>query len=236
MAKTYGEDLVAGLAPAIPMSETGRVYRDTLQNLAVNINQCIATSFNLPELDNIIFTPRVAKNDVGASDMIATAYFNTSNVNGNIFYTGKKGNRNNDGGRLNVLSAAGYGGGGTGPFGVNDHFRSIIKPLCKVNDNGKPIMNIKTVPGAKDIASIELDFYAVLSLGLGVKPNDPYDYDVLSIIPIPNTSNFTITIMKYITNNGIRKGRNSTVNYARIEQEQFRRFNNGGGRGNDRNY
>ena len=121
--------------------------------------------------------------------------------------------------------------GGTGPFGTSEHFNTVIKPLCKVNEKGNPIMNIKTVPGANGLAQIELDFNALLCLALSIKPNDPYDFGILSVDPIPNTNNFSIVIMKVIASNGVRKGRTGQVNYARIEQDQYNRFN-GGNRNN----
>lgn len=230
----YSEGLIAGLAPALGLPKIGEVYKDTTQQLAVKINEEIAGTFNLPELDNIIFTPRVARNNVGLTELIATAYFSTQNSSGNIFYKGK-GNPRTEGGRINMVNTAGIAAGGTGPFGTSEHFRQIIKPLCKVNDNGKPIMNIKTVPGTNNLASIDLDPNALLSIALGIKANDPYDFDIMSVMPIPNTNNFVIAIMKYISSDGVKKGRNSQVNYARIEQEQYRRYN-GGGSNNNRSY
>ena len=130
-----------------------------------------------------------------------------------------------------MVNTAGIAAGGTGPFGTSEHFNTVIKPLCKVNEKGNPIMNIKTVPGANGLAQIELDFNALLCLALSIKPNDPYDFGILSVDPIPNTNNFSIVIMKVIASNGVRKGRTGQVNYARIEQDQYNRFN-GGNRNN----
>lgn len=229
----YGQKLIEGLVPAIAIPTIGTVFKDTTQALAVKINEEISGTFQLPELDNIIITPRIARNDVGAAEMIATAYFSTNNPNGHIYYRGGKGkNSRGENGRVNMVNTAGIAAGGTGPFGTDDHFNTVIKPLCKVNDKGNPIMNIKAVPGTNNLAQIELDFNALLCLALSIKPNDPYDFGILSVEPIPNTSNFSIVIMKLIASNGVRKGRNSQVNYSRIEQEQYRRFNGGGGNRN----
>lgn len=230
----FNEKLIEGLAPALPVQEVGRIFVDTTQSLAVKINEEISNTFNLPEIDNIIFTPRIARNNVGASEFIATAYFTTKNNAGNIFYKGKGNNRLSGGGRLNMVSTAGNAAGGSGPFGTSDHFRQVIKPLCKVNDNGKPIMNIKVVPESNNLASIELDPYALFAIALGIKPGDPYDYDIANVNPINDTSNFSITFYKYIISGSSRKGRNTQVNYARIEQSQYAKYN--GGNKNGRNY
>lgn len=228
----YGQKLINGLDPAIALPTIGKVFKDTTQSLAVKLNEELAGTFELPEIDNIIITPRVARNDVGATELIATAYFSTTNPNGNIYYRGGKGkNQRGENGRVNMVNTAGIAAGGTGPFGTSEHFNTVIKPLCKVNEKGNPIMNIKTVPGANGLAQIELDFNALLCLALSIKPNDPYDFGILSVDPIPNTSNFSIVIMKVIASNGVRKGRTGQVNYARIEQDQYNRFN-GGNRNN----
>lgn len=230
----YGQKMIEGLSPAISIPKIGEVFKDTTQALAVKINEEISGTFDLPELDNIIITPRIARNGVGATELIVNAYFSTLNPNGNIYYRGGKGkNYRGESGRINVANLSGAGVGGTGPFGTNEHFNKVIKPLCKVNDKGNPIMNIKSVPGANGLAQIELDADAVFCLALGIKPNDPYDFSILSVEPVANTNNFSIVIMKMVTSNGVRKGRNSQVNYSRIEQEVYKRYNNGGG--NNRN-
>ena len=229
------EDLIKGLAPAIPMQEVGKVFKETTQGLSAKINEAISRSFDLPELDNIILIPKIAHNSVGASDLMALAYFSTVDATGNIFYRGKGTNRRDGSGRMMIVEASNGSTGGTGKFGTSDHFRQIMKPFCRVNENnGKAIFDIKSVSGHNNLASLELDPNALISFALGVEPNDAYDFDIFGITPIPNSNNFSISIMKYISSNGVRKGRHNTVNYARLEQDQFRRFN--GGNNNNRNY
>lgn len=229
------EDLIKGLAPAIEMQEVGKVFKETLQGLAAKVNESISRTFDLPELDNIILLPKIAHNAVGASDLKAIAYFSTVDGNGNIFYRGKGSNRRDGSGRIMIVEASNGSTGGTGKFGTSDHFRQIMKPFCKVNDNnGKAIFDIKSVPGHNNLASLELDANALISFALGVEPNDAYDFDIFSVVPIPNSKNYSIAIMKYINVDGVRKGRHNTVNYARLEQDQFRIFNGNGN--NNRNY
>lgn len=231
----YTEQVKEGLKTTISIPVIGNLFQDTLQSLAVKINEEISGTFGLTELDNLILVPRVAKNATGATEIGAFAYFSTTNPQGNIFYRGK-GNNRVEGGRINMVTSAGIAGGGTGPFGTSQLFNQVIKPLCKVGDNGKPILNIKTVPGTNGVAAVELDFNALLCLALGIKPNDQYDFDIINVSPIPNTTNYTIVFTKYIVSNGVRKGRNSQINYARIEQDQFRRLNGGGNNNNGRSY
>ena len=226
-------ELEAGLKPVVPMTHTGNMYVDTTQALAEKACVAISNTLNIPELDNILFIPKLANNSVGISEMITQAYFSVGQ-GGNIFYRGKN-NRNDGGG---VLAAVGLGSGtGTGPFGVSDGFRKAFASLCPVNNNGKILMNIKAHPRYKGLAVLELDTNSVLCFALGIEPSDPdYDFDIIGVSPLggENSRNYSISIMKFITGTNNRRGKNKKINYAAIEQEQFRRFNNGGK--NNRNY
>ena len=94
----------------------------------------------------------------------------------------------------------------------------------------------KAAPGHPNVAVLELDFNSLVCLGLGIKSEDNYDYAILQVLPIPNTHNYTLVMTKFIATNGYRTGKHSKVNYARIEQENFRRYNNGNGGDNNRHY
>lgn len=232
---THGKNLVEGLAPAIEVSQVGSVFQDTTQGLAAKIADEFRTTYGIAELDNVIITPRLAKNSVGIADVMVKFYFNTKEVQGqgeqNIFYRGKGKNQNAGGGRINMISSS--GSTGSGQYGTSDKFKKIFTPICKVNDQGKAIMAIKSVPQAQNIAELEVDFNSVLCIVLGITSDDSYDFAILNWTPIPNTSNFSVMVMKYIVAGGGRKGKNSGINYARIEQESLRRFNNGGHQGNN---
>lgn len=227
---------IEGVSSTIGLQQIGSVFSDTTQSLSAKIVEEISTTFGLTELDNIIITPKIAKNGVGASEFVVTAYFSTNNPNGNIYYRGNK-NKNRQGRFVSVLDVVGSSNSGIGPFGTSETFNAVIKPLCKVGDNGSPIMNIKTVPGSNSLAQLELDFNAVMCIALCIKPNDPYDFSIMSVTPIQKdansnfASNFSIGICKFITNTSSRKGRSSQFNYNRVEQEQFNRLNNNNNNG-----
>jgi hypothetical protein len=236
MANNYGEELVNGLKTTVPMNKIGDLYFESTQGLAEKISDLIRTTYGVPECDKIIITPKLARNSTGISDVTVTAYFATDKAGGNVFYQGRGGRNKNSEGRVNVVAASGAGGG-TGLFNTKPEFDSIMKPLCKIGDNGKPQMHLKSVPGIKNIAALELDFSSVLCLALGIKPNDQYDFMVLQMVPIANTQNYSMICCKYFINNGGKKGKNSGINYARIEQDLFRRVNNGNnGNNGGRNY
>jgi hypothetical protein len=234
----YGADLIKGLAPAIEIPQIGNLFQDTTQGLAEKLLDEFRTTYGIPETDKIIITPRLARNNTGVSDITVTVYFALDNASGNVYYKGKgnKGNKGNNG-RINVLGVS--GGSGTGQFGTSEKFNQVMKPLCKVSEKGKPIMNLKAVPGTHSVCSLELDFSSVMCIALGIKPNDAYDYLILQLTPVANTNNYTMLVVKYFSGNGSRKGKSSGINYARIEQDLFRRVNNNGGNGNNnggRNY
>lgn len=229
----YGADLIAGLAPAIETPEIGKVFNDTTQGLAEKLLDEFRTTYGIPEMDKIIITPKLARNSTGVSDVTVTAYFAVGGAGGNVYYRGKGGANKTNEGRISLLQTAGSGSGGAGIFGTSKEFESVMKPLCRVNaDNGKPMMNLRAVQGT-NVASLELDFSSVMCLILGIMPNDQYDYIILQMTPIANTSNYTMLYMKYIAGNGSKKGKSSGINYARIEQDLFRRVNNGNGGGNN---
>lgn len=226
---TYGKDLVEGLKPAIDIPEIGVIFKDTLQNIGTKVRAELAGAFQLDECDKVIIMPKLARNQVGASDIGVTACF-VPNPGGNIYFRGKgkNGGNNGNGGRINMIQSAGAAAGGTGPFQTSATFDQVIKPLCKTNDKGEPIMVIKQQRGG--IASVELDFYAVMCLVLGIKPKDPYDFTVISIIPTDN--NFTLVVAKTIIG-AQSKGSKSNIDYAQLEREIYRRYNNNGGGNNN---
>jgi len=237
---TYGQGLVKGLAPVIDTPEIGRVFQDTTKAFAAKVVEVIRNSFNITELDNIIIAPTMARNAVGITDLTAVAYFVTKNGK-NIFYRGK-GNNGNGNGRINMVQAAGSGYNSTGNYGTSNEFDQAIKSLCKINEKGKAIMNIKKVPNARDVASLELDWTSVMALALGIQDDDPYDFRILTVQPIGD-SNFSMMIMKHIVSDSSQKGKVSGINYGRITKDLMEsvnrgsgNHNNGGNNGNGRSY
>lgn len=234
--QNYGADLIKGLAPAIETPEIGKVFNDTTQALAEKIADEFRTTFGITETDKIIITPKLARNSTGISDVTVNAYFSVSGASGNVYYRGKGGANKTNEGRISLMNTAGAGSGGSGIYGTSEQFVSVMKPLCRTNpDNGKLMLNLRSVQGT-NVASLELDFNAVMCLVLGITPNDVYDFLILQMSPIANTNNYTMLYMKYIAGNGSRKGKTSGINYARIEQDLFRRVNNNGGNNGGRNY
>ena len=244
-AGNYGTELLEGLDRiSIELSKVGNVYRGTTQEIGAKLQKKIVEqgfqikdenknlrTIRIPELDQIIIVPRLAKNDVGASELYVTACFYTQN-GGNVFYRGKGGAATSSNGRINAASLSGSGTGNNSSYGTSDEFRRIIAPLCPMNDRGKPILNFKPLSGTHNIVTLELDFVSVMMLALGIKSDDQYDYTIMSVNPIPNTDdNFMVYLAKIIGSTGYRSGHNSNVNYARVSQQIFHRVNNNGGGG-----
>ena len=229
---SYGEDLLKGLVPAIDIPQIGAVYRTTTQLLGAKLTDLIVKTFDIPELDQIIFTPKIAKTNTGAEEISACAYFITQN-NGNVFRRGKGGGASKDSnGRINMVTTSGAGGNSkNGPFGTSTHFNRHIGPFCKQNDNGDYIIKLKSVDGYPNVAALELDFDAICYLALGINRNSSYDFRVVQVIPIPQTTNYTIVLMKYIVSGGGQRVGRNNINYARIEQDNFRRINSAGNGG-----
>lgn len=237
-----GQDLEAGLVPAIEMSELGRVYIESTQSIANKVVPLFEASAGIRGVDNIIITPRLSNDEVGVERLYATAYINVGQGSG-IYYRGK-GNSRRDSGRINILDLnGGNSGNSTGPFGMTDEFRSAIQAFCRIDHNGNPIVRLERVPNTKDVASIELDANKVLALALGVESKGNYDFSVLRCEPIPSPeNNFNLLLYKYIYSTGVTQGRSKKVNYAAVSDDLLGKYNNnngnngGGRRNNRRNY
>lgn len=232
-----GQNLVAGLVPAIEMSELGRAYIESTQSIANKVLPLFESTAGIRGVDNIIFTPRLSNDEVGIEQLYVRAYISVGNGSG-IYYRGKNNNRR-DSGRINILDLnGGNSGNSTGPFGMTDEFRSAIQAFCRIDHNGNPIIRLEKVPNAKDVASIELDANKVLALALGVTNTGNYNFSVLRCEPIPSPgNNFNLILYKYIYSTGVTQGRSKKINYAAVSDELLDRYNgnnNGGGRRNNR--
>lgn len=228
------DELVAGLKPALESHPRGMLYQETNVTFASKCAECFRSSLGIMEVDQIVVTPKVSRSYVGADDLIATMYFSVGKGSENVFFRGKGNNRGSSG-RVNMVQSAGYGAGGGGMFGTSEKFRQVIGPFCKTDQNGKALMNLKSVPGYSNVASLEIDFMALLCLFLGVSNDDQYDCTVFSVEPVPNTDNVcNMMFVKYIVQGGNKNRGKSGVNYDRIGADQWNRVN-GGNRGGGNN-
>lgn len=239
MAKVLNMDeLISGLKPALESHPRGMLYQETNQTFAAKVAECFRSTLGIPEVDQIMITPKISRSWVGADDIIAVIYFTVGKGSSNIFYRGKGNNRGSNG-RINMVQSAGYGSGGGGMFNTSENFRKVIAPFCKVDQNGKAMMNLKAVQGYRDVASLDVDFMALLCLFLGITNDDQYDCTVFSVEPVQNTDKvYNMMFTKYIVQGGNKNRGKSGVNYDRISQDQWNRVNGNskGGNGNGRSY
>lgn len=226
------EELLAGLKPALESHARGMLYQETTLTFASKLEDCFRTRLKIVEVDRILVIPKIARNYVGADDLIAKIYFAVSQNTQNIYYRGKGNKNRGNSGRINMVQAAGYGNGG-GVFGFTDEFKQVMAPFCKTDNNRKALLNLKTVQNHGGVASLEVDFWALLFLFLGIESDDPYDCDVLRVDLIQGSDNvYNMLFAKYIYQGGQKRGKTG-INYDKISADQFAQVNGRGGRNND---
>lgn len=224
-------NMLEEMQKSIGIQQSGVLFTDTTQGLAAKLTEEISTSLGISSLENIIITPKVTrKNEAGVEDFMVTAFFSTSDPNGDVYYNNKKNNNRNSN---TIFEMAGISGRNYGQFGMSEKFIQTIKPLCKVGNNGDYLLNLKSVQKVRDLVSLELNFYSLMCLALNIKPNDPFNFSIVYCDPIyqgngdGNITNFDIGIIKRIVKNRNKgKGKYSHIDYNRLEQDQYNKLNN----------
>lgn len=233
MAQKLNQDeIVKGLmTTAIPATVTGTIYTFTTDDLGVKLADLLRTMYDIPEVDYVTLTPCTDRNYVGLSDMICKVFFDTSTLTDgakNIYRKGNKNNGNNRNGNqqsVNLMSYIGAASTGTGPFGTSQKFDTVFRKFCPIGDDGKQKLILKGLKGYPTVAELELDFNLVMAMALNIKPDDMFDFHILSAAQLANTKNFVVLIAKTIETARERKGKHGKINYSQIAENEFRRYN-----------
>ncbi len=221
-----------GLNPLIPMTLIGKIYATTTDEMGKALVERFRDNLHITEVDNVMFMPALSRSGAGLSDLAVKVYFMTQNGK-NVYYRGK-GNNQGPNGRINMISVAGGSYNSTGLYGRSKEFDDTFKPLCKLSDNGKPIMNIKSEQHNRGLASLELDWQKVMMMVMGVTPDDQFNFTIIHVTPIANTNNFNVMVAK-VAANKTQSGK-SGADYSRIATDWNNLVNgrhgnnNGGGR------
>lgn len=224
------QSLMTGLDKVtVPQNQVGKVFREKTSALQVKIEDMIANTYQIGEIDHVFIAPRINKNGQ-LTDIFCRAYFDTQNVtDGNI---SRKGFGSVTGGkRQTAVALMGGAVATTGDFDLSDNFKKVFAPLA-LSDDDK--LHVNAVPRNKDFACLDLDFFAVMSLMLAIGPNDPYNFSVLEAKPI-NKDDFVLLYTKFIETGSGKRGRHKgrRINYQDLDREFARQneayaSNNGG--------
>ena len=195
-------------------------FKEKASSLAIKFEQMFIDSFHINEIDHIFVKPKLNRDGTLAT-VLCRAYFDTKDVvSGNIVrksFIGE-GNGNNAQTVRTIIPLVGGGVVGGGDFTLSDNFKECLAPLS-INDDGR--IDIRTIPRNKWIATMDLDFFALMSVALGIKSNDPYNFTIVEAKSISNGSDYSINIMKYIdTRFAAKRGRKGNrVDYDSLDRE-----------------
>lgn len=211
------QSLLDGLGKcAIPQNQVGHVFREKTSSLQGKIEDLFANTCGIAEIDHVFIVPKFGKNGE-LENMLCRAYFCTSgNGDGDIWRVGS--GKRNVNGRPTVIGLMGGAVSDSGDFDFSDKFKKVFAPLC-LSENDK--LEVFAVQGNKDIASINLDFFAVMAMALAIEPSSPYNFSILDAKPAGGKNDYQLLYTKYIDLGGSRKGRhkNRRVNYAELDSE-----------------
>ena len=217
------EELVAGLEKvAIPLNKAAINYREKTSALQVKLEDLIANTFGISEIDHVFVMPKISR-DGQLQTVLCRAYFNTQNVtSGNIV---RRGVGSAKGGTRTILDLAGMGAAtGSGDFELSDQFKAVFAPLSPYDDGQ---LKVGSIPRNRDIACVDIDFFAIMTMALGIDSNAPYDFSILSAEPIGRGDDYVLLISKYISTNNGKRGRHkgSRVDYNSLDKEWSKQNN-----------
>lgn len=226
------QSLLEGLSKVtVPQNKVGEMFREKTSSLQVKIEDMLANTYSISEIDHVFIAPRINKNGQ-LTDIFCRAYFDTQNVtNGNIV---RKGFGTASGGkRQTAVALMGGAVTTTGDFELSDQFKKVFAPLA-LSDDDK--LHVNAVPRNKDFACIDLDFFAVMSLMLAIGPNDPYNFSVVDAKPI-SKDDYVLLYSKFIETSSGKRGRHKgrRINYQDLDRE-FARQNEAYASNNGRSF
>ena len=222
-------ELVNGLRnTAIPLSMFGVGYRFTCEQLEQYVEKLFQVTMGFPELDHVLIWPLIDRG--GQTCDIKTIFcFDTTNKNSSVTRNGNIG-----GGVKTILDYAPIKGI-NGEFSVSERFKDTFTSMAILDDNGN--IPIKSTSD-KRIACIEVDFMTLMGICLGIKPDDSYNFRVMTVDAGNSRNNgyenALITVFKFIDNTrrySRSKGNGNHVDYRSIDRAFIRASSpDGGGR------
>lgn len=225
------EELVKELDhTAIPFNRAGNLYREKTSSLQAKLEDMIANSFGIQEIDHIFILPIFDKNN-NLEDVLCRAYFDTKDVsNGDIVRTGR--GRVSNGGRFNVVQYMGGAAVATGDFQLSDKFKKVFAAVALSDDDKLHVNSIKDNP---NVAVLDIDTNAILSVALAIDDsNSPYNFSILDATRI-NNDDYMLLFTKHIETGAGKRGRHKgrRINYGELDRafaKQSARYNSGNSR------
>lgn len=213
---------------SIPMDPIGAFFSISTTTLANKIVDMMANSFGIQECDHVFIKPEKSR-DGRLNGFGVWMYFDTGRTRGNGNWSIRrqgvsgKGNKARDlgGGRIDLSGAFGAKSF-TGGFELSESFKKTIGSITILNDNNQIV--VRADAQNKQIAVVELDFFKLISICLGIDTNSPYDYAIVDCLPKNNSKDcldYELQILKEIRKGDQRRGK-SGMNYEFRDRQLMR--------------
>lgn len=203
----------------IPMNKVGNVYRMKGSVLQASFEDMVVNTYHIDEIDHVAIMPKFDRNQ-NVQAILCRAYFDTKDVsNGDIVRKGY-GAASGGGSSQTILPFIGGATTGQGDFELSKHFKEVFTPLSISDDDQ---LRVGSIPRNRNIACLDIDFFAFMTLALGIESDSPYDFTVLGVEPIGSKGNgdYLYLISKYIDTRSGKRGRHkkNRVDYATLDRE-----------------
>lgn len=212
---------VAGLfdtAVTLPITFLG--FTDNTKALGNKIVDMIANTYNIPEIDYVYMGP-IIDNAGKVVDFDMTLYFDTSRTRSQKANISRLGGNGRKG--INRMANGGIDGRSlvcnrlrNGGYELSDTFISCLGGVAVLDDDGNIIVNADE--DDPRIATVDVDFFKMMAIVLGIPANSIYDFAIISTTPMNNSKDcidYNLIIGKEIgSGNGVRRSGKSGTNYA----------------------
>lgn len=207
---------------AVTLQMFGVGYRFTCEQLEQQVERLFQESMGFPELNHVLIWPVINRGGV-TCDIKTIFYFDTTCKGSSITRNGNLGD-----GVKTILDYAPIKGI-NGEFSVSNGFKETFTSIAVLDENGN--IPIKSTSDRR-IACIEIDFMTLMGMCLGIKPDDSYNFKVMTVDAGNNRNNgyenALITVFKYIDNTSRysrNKGNGNHVDYRSIDRAFIRASN-----------
>lgn len=211
---------VAGLfetTVTMPVAFLG--FTDNTKSLGNKIVDMIATTYNIPEIDYVFMGP-IMDNTGKVVDFDMTLFFDTSRTRGQKSNISRLSNGNGRG--VNRTQNGGFDARGLvcnrmrdGGYTLSDNFTACLGGVAILDEDGNIIVNADEDDAR--IATVDVDFFKMMAIVLGIPSNSIYDYAIISTTPMNNSKDcidYNLIIGKEIGSGNNSRRSKSGTNYA----------------------
>lgn len=170
--------------PLIPLNYRGPLYDTTCSAFGQSCVDMLCNTFGLPSTIFMHVWPTIDRRGGEVTDVYTVVAFDASLGNKDIWINGNTNPNQNNGGVKMITQYKNVRTSGA-KFGISDAWKKVIGGLAaKYDSDGKIVIDapsyeqIKRDGRFKNFAYVELDFFKLVAMVLGIGSNDPYDFTI----------------------------------------------------------